>query len=266
MMGGSRQKHAGVSPFAVLKYVRLGEFRRARGHEEMRQLFKPGGEGEDDYSLKPFIRTNSLFLHLPKTAGVSISRALYGCLAMGHSTLGEYRAIFRRQAFARMFKFTFVRNPFDRIHSAYHFLRSGGMGGLDAEFDEQVLRNYPSFEQFVLEGLNDRNVASFWHFLPDTHFLSYHSGRPLELDFVGRFESLERDFDVVRSRVNPAAVLGHFNRTAAEDYRGAYTLEMIERTALQYADDLHLFGYEFDGPARPIRLTPAADPHLTMRP
>ena len=48
MIGGSRQKHAGVSPFAVLKYVRLGEFRRARGHEEMRQLFKPGGEGEDE--------------------------------------------------------------------------------------------------------------------------------------------------------------------------------------------------------------------------
>lgn len=252
---------------AVLKYVRLGEFRRVRGQDEMLQLFQSGGEGEDAYSLKPFIRTNSLFLHLPKTGGVSISRALYGCLGMGHTTLGEYRALFRPRALERMFKFSFVRNPFDRIHSAYHFLRSGGMGGLDAEFDQQVLQKYPSFEKFVLEGLNDSEVASFWHFLPDTHFLSYRRGRAIGLDFVGRFESLERDFEFVRSRVNPAAILGHFNRTSAGDYRIAYTPEMIDRAALQYADDLELFGYEFEGPARPIRLTAAAaGPHSTIRP
>ncbi len=233
----------------------------------MVKLFKPGGEEQDDYSLKPFIRTNSVFVHLPKTAGVSISRALYGSLGMGHLTLGEFGTIFRSYAFGRMFKFTFVRNPFDRIHSAYHFLRSGGMGGLDAEFDRQVLKNFPTFEQFVLQGLEQEKVAGFWHFLPDTHFLSCEAGGPVDLDFIGRYETLEEDFDYVRARVNPPARLGHFNRTPKkEDYRSAYTPEMVDRVAQQYEEDLNLFGYEFDGPARPIRGTSAPGPRSTTRP
>jgi hypothetical protein len=159
-----------------------------------------------------------------------------------------------------MFKFTFVRNPFDRIHSAYHFLRSGGMGGLDAEFEQRVLKNYPSFELFVLEGLGKEEVATFWHFLPDTHFLSHKVDRPLELDFIGRYENLETDFQYVRSRVNPAASLGHSNRTVGKaDYRRSYTTEMIDRVARHYKLDLDLFGYDFEGPARPIRSVPVAD-------
>jgi hypothetical protein len=236
-----------MNPYPLMRDLRLGSVRRKLGQDELVKLFRPGGQ-EDDYSLKPFVLTKSLFVHLPKTAGVSISRALYGCLGMGHLTLADYRDLFRPRAFARMFKFTFVRNPFDRIHSAYHFLRSGGMGGLDAQFNEQVLKDFHSFEQFVMEGLDRQDVSSFWHFLPDTHFLSYRPGHAVELDFVGRYERLERDFDYVRSRVSPAARLGYFNRAAArEDYRRAYTPEMIDRVAKRYAADLDLFGYRFDG-------------------
>jgi len=238
-----------MGAYAVIRDLRLGNVRRELGHEELVRLFKAGGEDENDYSLKPFIRTNSLFVHLPKTGGVSMSRALYGCLGMGHFTLSDYRELFRRRAFARMFKFSFVRNPFDRIHSAYHFLRTGGMGGLDAEFNDRVLKDFSSFEEFVIEGLDRAEVASFWHFLPDTHFLSWRPGWPLELDFIGRYETFERDFDYVRSRVNPSAKLVHFNRsTAKEDYRRSYTSEMVDRVARQYAADLDLFGYQFEGP------------------
>src|SRR5262249_33945036 len=151
------------------------------------------------------------------------------------------------RAFARLFKFTFVRNPFDRIHSAYHFLRAGGMGGLDEEFGRTVLKDFSTFEQFVFEGLEQEEVPGFWHFGPNTHFLAYERDTELELDFVGRFETLERDFGYVRARVNPTAKLGHFNHTPGKgDYRRAYTPGMVDQVARRYAADLDLFGYEFD--------------------
>ena len=44
----------------------------------------------DSYSYKPFVDSKSLFVHIPKCAGVSISKGLYGNLAGGHTTLSGY--------------------------------------------------------------------------------------------------------------------------------------------------------------------------------
>jgi chondroitin 4-sulfotransferase 11 len=250
---------AQVNPFKILSYCDLSAVLRILGWREAVKLFKFGAPGPDEYSLKPFVRTDSIFVHIPKTGGVSINRALYGSLGMGHMSLGEYRKLFRSRAFRRMFKFTFVRNPFDRIHSAYHFLRAGGMGEIDADFDRRVLKNFPSFEHFVLEGFENAEVSSFWHFLPQTDLLACEDHGLHDLDFVGRYETLAEDFEVVRSRVNPAAQLPHLNRTPSkdDDYRRVYTPEMIDCVARRYAAALDLFGYEFDGVERPTKLTEA---------
>jgi len=240
----------------VIRHCDLREIRGTLGWRAVARLFTSGGEGEGDYSLKPFVRTNSIFVHLPKTGGVSVNRALYGSLGMGHLTLREYRTLFRPRAFAGMFRFTFVRNPFDRIHSAYHFLRAGGMGEIDVEFAQRVLEKYPSFERFILEGLENEEVAGFWHFLPQTHFLGSEKDFHQDLDFVGRFETFEQDFDYVKARVNPSARLPHINRTPRKprDYRRAYTPEMVDRLARHYAPVLALLGYEFDGAKRSAKV------------
>jgi hypothetical protein len=233
-----------MNPLTIARFCNLNEVRRRRGRPELLSLFMPGTDPER--SLRPFIRTNSLFIHVPKAAGVSIARALYGNLGMGHLTMEEYRSLFRPSALARMFKFAFVRNPFDRLHSAYHFLRGGGLSDEDANFCWERLSVFPSFEHFVLEGLQKPEIATYWHFLPQCHFLD--SGADT-LDFIGRFESLEQDFEIVRIRVNPSARLEHINRAPREnqDYRQAYTAEMAKSVAAQYARDLDELGYEFDG-------------------
>ena len=254
-----------VSAYTVAKRARLSNVRRLIGTGELLDLFSKDAKGENDYSLKPFVRSNSLFVHIPKTAGMSIARALYGCLGLGHASLAEYRRLLRPRALSRMFKFTFVRNPFDRIHSAYHFLASGGVEGVDATFNEEVLSKFRSFEHFILEGLERDEVASFWHFRSSSEFLSYVPGEPVDLNFIGRFETLDRDFDFVRSRVNPRAALGRSNFTGPKrDYRKEFTAEMIARVSHRYSTDLQLFGYDFEGATGSPAL--AGDSQPTIRP
>jgi hypothetical protein len=230
---------------------------RRFGRETVMGLFNAREPNPNDYSLKPFIRTKSLFVHVPKTGGVSISSALYGCLGMGHLPIREYRKLLRPRAFARMFKFTFVRNPFDRIHSAYRFLRTGGMGELDAEFNQRILDQFRNFEHFVIEGLECEEVVRFWHFVPQIHFLGGDAAAVADLDFIGRYEMLKEDFNSVRRRVNPSAILSHYNPTRPrEDYRLAYTAEMIDCVARHYALDLAVFKYQFDGSSALVRPRP----------
>ena len=62
----------------------------------------------DGYSYIPFDRHMCIFVHIPKTAGVSICRALFGNLAGGHASVSMYQIVFSKEEFDRYFKFTFV--------------------------------------------------------------------------------------------------------------------------------------------------------------
>ena len=88
---------------------------------------------DDGYTYKPYDDYRCIFVHIPKAAGMSICRSLFGNLAGGHATLSDYQIIFPRLEFESYFKFTFVRNPWDRVFSAYNFLKKGGA----TEFDRQ---------------------------------------------------------------------------------------------------------------------------------
>jgi hypothetical protein len=85
-----------------------------------------------DYSLVPMIERGCLFVHIPKCAGVAVSRALFGGLGGGHLPVAHYQLMFDAAQYARHFKFAVVRNPYDRLLSAYRFLAGGGTNAVDA--------------------------------------------------------------------------------------------------------------------------------------
>jgi hypothetical protein len=145
------------------------------------------------------------------------------------------------------FKFTIVRNPWDRLFSAYTFLMQGGMAENDVQFRDDVLSNYPNFEQFVLRGLEDPKVLNYYHFLPQEHYLRNYSGK-VALDFIGRFEQLQEDFKHIADKLGLDCELKHDNKTnrrADESYREAYTSLMQKRVRDIYRSDIELLGYEF---------------------
>ena len=92
-------------------YARLKRAKFDRLQQKRRTVF------DDGYSYEPYDRYRCIFVHIPKAAGMSVCRSLFGNLAGGHATLADYQIIFARAEFERYFKFTFVRNPWDRFVS-----------------------------------------------------------------------------------------------------------------------------------------------------
>lgn len=50
-------------------------------------------------SYKPFDEKKAIFVHIPKCAGVSVNKALFGNLAGGHTTLDQYINVYEPSLF-----------------------------------------------------------------------------------------------------------------------------------------------------------------------
>lgn len=199
-------------------------------------------------SLQPFDRHRCIFVHVPRAAGTSIANSLFGCQVGLHATLRRYSLIFSESDFRADFKFTFVRNPWDRLYSAFSYLVAGGMSAIDRRWAESNLAGIDDFETFVTEWLPRADLEhSYVHFVPQYRFLQLRSPTPA-VDFIGRFESIEEDFETIRARLDITPDLSHLNRSSrSSDYRGAYTDEMKAIVACAFRKDIDLLGYEFGG-------------------
>lgn len=195
---------------------------------------------------------HAIFVHVPKTAGTSVCRALFD-VKPRHAPLARFLAI-DPDRFARYFKFGFVRNPWDRLFSAYSFLsgtpRRQFRTVVERQWVQRRLGATPTFEQFVLSLEDRRRREAFFsrkHFRPQRDWLRVPGHPDAGCDFIGRFESLAEDFEVVCRRLGVAPSLPALRQTAHAPYREVYSRDMIVRVGEWYAEDISLYGYRFDG-------------------
>ena len=202
-------------------------------------------------SLEPFDDYKCIFVHVPKTAGVSIGKSLFGNLGGNHMTIDHYQLVFSRNEFKNYFKFAFVRNPWDRLVSAYHFMKAGGFGADDEKWVEDNLAEYQNFDGFVKGWLNRKNIqspGSAIHFLPQFKFVCTKDNIPM-VDFIGYFENLEEDVAYIRDRIGISGqALLFLNKTESrrQDYRSYYTEETKRIVEDVYREDVQIFGYDFE--------------------
>jgi hypothetical protein len=226
-----------------LEARRLGskcfEGRRFRARQRRRSVVTDTG-----YSYKPFDDTKSIFVHIPKCAGISISHALYGNLAGGHTTLDEYLRIFEPEAILSYFKFTIVRNPWDRLVSAFHFLKSGGVNESDKKWSEIELGKYDDFDSFVRGWVNSRNIWKSPHFQPQYHYFLDKGGR-ISLDFIGRFETLADDFAHIADRIGVRQHLPASNSSNHLPYSEYYSDATKKIVSGTYLRDIAILNYLF---------------------
>lgn len=187
----------------------------------------------------------AIFIHIPKSAGVSIYKSLFDTDSFGHVPLTHYQKNMSKKEFDSSYKFTFVRNPYDRLHSAYTYLKQGGRKRpIDLEYSKRI-KKVDSFEEFVLKSLKDDNIWHMQHFKPQVEYLK-DMGNTINLNFIGKFESLESDFNYVASKLNVNKKLGVLNKTKADrkNYMTYYSQEMLQLVNDLYHDDFQSLGYQ----------------------
>lgn len=197
------------------------------------------------YSYKPFDDKKSIFVHIPKCAGVSVSKTIFGNLAGGHTTLDEYLNIFEPECIVTYFKFTIVRNPWDRLVSAYFFLKNGGFGKKDQAWFRKELGDFLDFEDFVKNWVNRTNIWKWHHFRPQYHYM-LDKNEKVHLDFVAFLENIDADFVYIANRIGLDCTLPESNKSKHSSYINYYSEQMKNIVSEVYAQDIKMLGYEFD--------------------
>ena len=180
------------------------------------------------------LEPRSVFLHVPKTGGASIRRGFFK-----NRYEGPVQGTIPPE-WSELFKFGFVRNPFDRLISAWQMF-AGGMDNTVWEHPGEDCRGMSlrAFMEIVLDesipfdghrSSTPRKIRH--HAMPQTHPFYCID----QADFVGRFERLEDDFQTVLDRLGiPRQPLGHMNRTD----RQQETMEYFDPETWQLAVDFY---------------------------
>lgn len=188
-------------------------------------------------------RYRCIFIHIPKTAGTSVALTLFG-QGSRHVPWFRYQQA-NPKKYRKYFKFAFVRNPWDRLVSSYFYLKKGGMSEADVQWAEKNLARYGDFKSFVRDWVNEDNIYKWVHFLPQHHFICDKDGSVM-VDFVGRMESMDRDFAYVADRLGCDKVLAKVNAGSHQQYASYYDEETRQIVRRVYSRDIELFGYDFE--------------------
>lgn len=151
----------------------------------------------------------------------------------GHLSVRQVRPYLGDEACDHYLKFTFVRNPFDRFVSYCAFMtRQHGT----FERDPQGTMHKILFELRPMDHV---------HFQPQYTLLVNDEGA-LEMDFIGRVERMQADYEAVCAKIGiPARALDKVNSSKRGDYRQYYDQALIDGVTALYARDLQLFDYQF---------------------
>jgi len=208
-------------------------------------------------------RYNFLFVHIAKTGGTSVRAALeplrwrdpwyypqWLCSRLSHLSGHRLGTKFPRHAkiiaakemlpkeyFDRLYKFAFVRNPWDLQVSSYHHLRRER---------PRLLEGIADFSTFVRRKLDPERPYQYHldtSIERQSDYLVDLSGR-IVADFVGHYERLQEDFDLICG-VGRRRLPHRRKATDREDYRRYYDDQTADLVAEYFRRDIENFGYAF---------------------
>lgn len=211
-----------------------------RSYFDLREFARAKRETID---LSVNAETGVLFVHVPKCAGTTIIRQRP--LAHGHRSAEFFK--WRDPAlFERCFTFGFTRNPYDRLVSAFHYLRSDKTSVRDGEFGRQTVGHYADFQAFAADLKNNatrRRALGWVHFLPQSYYLCDRRGNVL-VDYVGRTETFADNLDHINEKTGLDLQNVRERSVPRDDWRNFYTKETLRYAEEIYAEDFDLFGYD----------------------
>jgi hypothetical protein len=149
------------------------------------------------------------------------------------------------------FKFSFVRNPWDRLVSWYNMFLNLKVSN---DFSKYVLNNSKNFSEFL--NLTEIIVEKIGHDNPNGEYypksisfnqLDYLTNKEgnINVDFIGRYENINDDYRNISTKLNISLDLECRNKFNHDHYRTYYSDSDAEKVYHMYKRDIDYFGYEF---------------------
>ena len=189
-----------------------------------------------------------IFIHIPKTAGTSIEQYIADndrhylryLGVMNNRSAHHFTAIeLKKQVhhlFNKYYKFSIVRNPYDRLLSEYYWTpipRLGYKGGRNkADFLYHV--------QEIVRGKKYFDSIYHDHFIPQYLFL--YEGKKLLIDQLFRYEDLEWVVNYLKQKLDIKRDFPVLNKTNVK--KDGWTEMQKNKIYNLYRKDFELFGYE----------------------
>ena len=182
-----------------------------------------------------------IFLHIPRTGGHYISEKL------GAYIINEKRHTlpdFYKQRYGRIwdqyYKFTFVRNPWDRVVSAWSRI----IAKKEKWFDCNQLKNDQYFGDVIYRNFQEFLKGKFWF---DTHFNPQMKWIIYPLDFIGKYENLDNDLKKVFNDNNIEwSDDGHLYKSYHRPYKEYYNENTLHIIKSVYLEEIKIFRYTFE--------------------
>jgi hypothetical protein len=205
---------------------------------------------------------NFLFIHIPKTGGSSINHLLYPYRnfeysTTNHLTIENYKNWVDTGLFNSLFKFSFVRNPWDLQVSTWRYsVRNFGMT-IDFKsyilwkfLDETNVLDYHKYVNLTEEDKIEEHIKNAFYInrVPQMYFLISENGK-IMVDYIGNLETIESDMEYICNKLDidlqfvPKINVSNVENESYQDYYDEETKKIVgDRFRL----DCELFGYTFE--------------------
>ena len=206
-----------------------------------------------------------IFIHIPKCGGSSVEEVIwpdikgrteedlwmgfvsqfenkYQTGGLQHLLGWQIREEVGSDVFDSYYKFTFVRNPWDRIVSQFAFMqrRPDLMEYLGMNPDTE----FKSYLELI-------RLKEHVQWTPQVRFFLDQDGSIL-VDRIGRLESFDQDCSQVFAALGlkSSLLVGHSNRSTRQSFQYYYSdSEAIEMVADIFSEDIEFLGYKFVDPS-----------------
>ena len=226
-----------------------------------------------------------LYIHIPKTGGTSITSALSKCdseVITERHPIYKYDRLYGKQIqnvldfklprsehfkevlgnalYDRLWKVAMVRNPWDRYVSNWKWLTRDACKYNNYTKNEN---SFTTFETFVKESqrcFGSNLIRPYdhqrWHLRNQTEHIVDVNGE-IMVDYVGRFENIQEDFNKICEKAGVTLELPYLNRVghySGEEekskptkthYSTYYTQELVDIIAERCKPDIEYFKYDY---------------------